>query len=520
MRIELTENAFGAKAVIRLHPSDSVVVALRNIAAGEPLDETVLPGLHARQHVPQGHKLALVALSPGDPVRKFGQVIGLASAPILPGEHVHLHNLAYTPSPADRTFRGGERPALDLPVVDEDTFLGIVREDGSVATRNYIGVMTSVNCASTVARLIADQFRGPGALADFPNVDGVVALTHKGGCGARDGGEAIDVLRRTIAGYARHVNFAAVLLVGLGCEDNQISRLLQEEHLATGSRIHAFTLQDTGGTQATMRAGAAAIRDLLPEANAVQRQRVSVAHLKVGLQCGGSDGFSSLTANPALGVASDLLVQHGGTTILSETPEIYGAEDTLLRRAASPQVAADLVGLLEWWEEYLAKNGETMDSNPAPGNKAGGITTILEKSLGATAKGGLSELRAVYRYAEPVTERGFVYMDTPGYDPVSVTGQVAGGANLICFTTGRGSCFGCKPTPSLKLATNTPMYRRMQDDMDLNCGTIADGEQTIAEVGAEIYRLLLATASGQRTKSELFGYGEEEFAPWPLGATL
>ena len=520
MRIDLTENAFGAKAAIRLHPSDSVVVALRNISAGEPLDETSLPGLCARQHVPQGHKLALVALSPGDPVRKFGQVIGLASAPILPGEHVHLHNLAYTPSPADRTFRGGELPALDLPVVDEDTFLGIVREDGSVATRNYIGVMTSVNCASTVARLIADQFRGPGALADFPNVDGVVALTHKGGCGARDGGEAIDVLRRTIAGYARHVNFAAVLLVGLGCEDNQISRLLQEEHLATGSRIHAFTLQDTGGTQATMKAGAAAIRDLLPRANAVQRQRVSVAHLTVGLQCGGSDGFSSLTANPALGVASDLLVQHGGTTILSETPEIYGAEDTLLRRAASPQVAADLVGLLEWWEEYLAKNGETMDSNPAPGNKAGGITTILEKSLGATAKGGLSELRAVYRYAEPVTERGFVYMDTPGYDPVSVTGQVAGGANLVCFTTGRGSCFGCKPTPSLKLATNTPMYRRMQDDMDLNCGTIADGEQTIAEMGAEIYRLLLATASGQRTKSELFGYGEEEFGPWPLGATL
>ncbi len=234
MRIDLTENAFGAKAAIQLHPSDSVVVALRNIAAGEPLDETSLPGLCARQHVPQGHKLALVALASGDPVRKFGQVIGLASAPILPGEHVHLHNLAYTPSPADRTYRGGERPALDLPVVDEDTFLGIVREDGSVATRNYIGVMTSVNCASTVARLIADQFRGPGALADFPNVDGVVALTHKGGCGARDGGEAIDVLRRTIAGYARHVNFAAVLLVGLGCEDNQISRLLQEEHLATG----------------------------------------------------------------------------------------------------------------------------------------------------------------------------------------------------------------------------------------------------------------------------------------------
>ena len=252
----------------------------------------------------------------------------------------------------------------------------------------------------------------------------------------------------------------------------------------------------------------------------VKRRPISVSHLKLGLQCGGSDGFSALTANPALGVASDILVQHGGTSILSETPEIYGAEDVLLRRAATPAVAHDLVALLEWWEDYLAKNGESMDSNPSPGNKAGGLTTILEKSLGATAKGGLSELRAVYRYAEPVTAQGFVYMDTPGYDPVSVTGQVAGGANLICFTTGRGSCFGCKPAPSLKLATNTPMYNRMQDDMDLNCGTIAEGQQSIAEVGAAIYRLLLATASGQKTKSELLGYGEEEFAPWQLGATL
>jgi altronate hydrolase len=380
--------------------------------------------------------------------------------------------------------------------------------------------MTSVNCANTVARLIAEQFRGPHALAEFPNVDGVVALTHKGGCGSREDGDAIAMLRRTLGGYARHPNFAAVLLVGLGCEDNQIQGLLRQEELATGERVHAFTIQESGGTHASVRSGVAAIGDLLPRANMVERQRVSVAHLKLGLQCGGSDGFSSLTANPALGVASDLLVRHGGTSILSETPEIYGAEDMLLRRAASPQVAADLVALLEWWEAYLSRHGETMDSNPAPGNKAGGITTILEKSLGATAKGGLSELRAVYRYAERVTERGFVYMDTPGYDPVSVTGQVAGGANVVCFTTGRGSCFGCKPVPSLKLSTSTPLYRRMQDDMDLNCGTIADGEQSIEEVGAEIYRLILATASGQRTKSELLGYGEEEFAPWLLGATL
>jgi altronate hydrolase len=404
--------------------------------------------------------------------------------------------------------------------VDEDTFLGIVRADGSVATRNYIGVMTTVNCSTTVARMIADQFRGPQALADFPNVDGVVALTHKSGCGLSADGEAIDLLRRTLGGYARHPNFAGVLLVGLGCEDNQIGRLMQREALAPGDRVHALTIQESGGTNAAVRAGVGYIRDLLPTANAIARVPVPAAQLKLGLQCGGSDGFSALTANPALGVASDILVAHGGTSILSETPEIYGAEDVLLRRAASPAVAHDLLGLLEWWEAHLARHGATMDANPSPGNKAGGLTTILEKSLGATAKGGWSELRAVYRYAESVTETGFVYMDTPGYDPVSVTGQVAGGANIICFTTGRGSCFGCKPAPSLKLATNTPMYRRMQDDMDINCGTIADGEQSIAEVGAAVYRLILATASGQKTKSELFGYGEEEFAPWQLGATL
>ncbi|MBW7881951.1 MAG: altronate dehydratase [Caldilineaceae bacterium] len=507
--------------VIRLHPADPVVVALRDIAAGEQIGAEIgLPVLRAAQPVPQGHKLAVEPIAHGAVVRKLGQIIGVASAAIMPGEHVHTHNLAYTPSAASRLFDAGARPVPDLPMVEEETFLGIVRADGSVATRNYIGVMTTVNCSATVARLIADHFRGPHALAGFPNVDGVVALTHTGGCTASEHGAAIDLLRRTLGGYARHPNFAAVLLIGLGCEDNQIDRLMESEGLAPTDRLHAFTIQEIGGTAAAVRLGVGRIRELLPAANAVARQPVSVAHLKLGLQCGGSDGFSALTANPALGVASDLLVHHGGTSILSETPEIYGAEDVLLRRAANAEVAGELVALLEWWEGYLARHGESMDSNPSPGNKAGGITTILEKSLGAAAKGGLSELRAVYRYAEPVTEHGFVYMDTPGYDPVSVTGQVAGGANIICFTTGRGSCFGCKPVPSLKLATNTALYARMQDDMDLNCGVIADGSMTMAETGAAIYRLILATASGQKTKSEILGYGEDEFAPWHFGATL
>jgi altronate hydrolase len=368
--------------------------------------------------------------------------------------------------------------------------------------------------------LISDQFRGPHALADFPNVDGVVALTHKSGCAAGAEGEAIALLRRTIAGYAKHPNFAAVLIIGLGCEANQLNRLCEAEGIPVGGRIHTYTIQETGGTNATVRAGVERIKALLPEANRVARQTLPARHLTLGLQCGGSDGFSGITANPALGVASDLLVQNGGTAILSETPEIYGAEHMLLRRAVSKEVGDKLLDLLRWWENYTAKHGETMDSNPAPGNKAGGLTTILEKSLGAAAKGGSSDMVDVYRYAEPVTKRGFVFMDTPGYDPVSVTGQVAGGANIVCFTTGRGSCFGCKPAPSLKLATNTPMYQRMKDDMDINCGEIADGTATLEEVGQRIFQMILDTASGKRSKSEEFGYGEDEFAPWHFGATM
>ncbi len=500
--------------ILQLHPADSVAIALRDIAVGDDV------GVRASQPIPRGHKMAIRAVAAGEAILKLGQVIGVASTSILPGEHVHTHNLRYTPSAVSHAIGSGRQLATHLPESSGATFMGIVRDDGRAATRNYIGVLTTVNCSATVARLIADQFRGPQALADYPNVDGVVALTHKSGCVAGETGEAIDLLRRTIAGYARHPNFAAVLMVGLGCEDNQTSRLLEQEGLAPGDRLQMFSIQETGGTNAAVRAGVERIKALLPHANAAVRQPVSASHLKLGLQCGGSDGFSPITANPALGIASDILVQHGGTSILSETPEIYGAENILLSRAADEAVGRKLLERLAWWETYAAQHGETLDSNPAPGNKVGGITTILEKSLGATAKGGQSDLMEVYRYAEPVTKSGFVFMDTPGFDPVSVTGQVAGGANIVCFTTGRGSCFGCKPTPSLKLATNTPMYEQMRDDMDINCGEIADGTTTLEEIGKRIFRLILETASGQKTKSEVFGYGEDEFAPWHFGATI
>jgi len=369
-----------------------------------------------------------------------------------------------------------------------------------------------------VARMIARHFEN--RLDAWPNVDGVVALTHKSGCGMASEGEPMDVLRRTMAGYARHANFCAVQVVGLGCEANQIASLLSTQQLERSDKFAAFTIQEKGGTMKAVREGIARIEAILPEANRVKRETVPASHLLLALQCGGSDGYSGISANPALGAAVDLLVRHGGSAILSETPEIYGAEHLLTRRAVTREVGEKLIRRIKWWEDYTARNGNEMNNNPSPGNKAGGLTTILEKSLGAVAKGGTTNLVDVYEYAEAVTARGFVYMDTPGYDPVSATGQIAGGANLVCFTTGRGSAYGCKPAPSLKLATNTRLFEHQEEDMDLNCGSIVDGRQSIEQVGQQLFELILATASGKKTKSEAFGYGEDEFAPWVLGATM
>src|SRR5947207_11814899 len=366
--------------------------------------------------------------------------------------------------------------------------------------------------------MIAEHFKN--RLDDYPNVDGGVGVTHKGGCGMASEGEATDVLRRTIAGYARHPNFYSSQLVGLGCEANQINMLLSAQGLKKSATLGAFTIQEKGGTRKAVENGVARVKEMLPEANKVRREPVPASHLTLGLQCGGSDGYSGISANPALGAAVDLLVRHGGTAILSETPEIYGAEHLLTRRAVSREVGEKLIQRIKWWEQYTARNRGEMNNNPSPGNKAGGLTTILEKSLGAVAKGGTTNLVAVYEYAQPVTAKGFVYMDTPGYDPVSATGQVAGGANMICFTTGRGSAYGCKPAPSLKLATNTALWEHQEEDMDINCGTIVDGKESIADVGRRFFELVLETASGTKTKSEQFGYGDDEFAPWIVGATM
>jgi altronate hydrolase len=505
-----------ASLTIRLNPADNVVVARADLLPG-----TSIPGegVTARTHVPAGHKIATAGVPVGAPVRKYNQIIGFATAAIAPGDHVHTHNLAMGNFARDYAFCADAKPTEMVPERARATFEGIRRPDGRVATRNYLGVLTTVNCSATAARFIAEQFRG-NALAEFSNVDGVVALGHGTGCGMASEGLAMDLLRRTIGGYARHANFAGILILGLGCEANQIGGLMRAEGLHEGPLLQTMTIQDSGGTAKTVREGVARLKEMLPEANRVRRETVPASHLILALQCGGSDGYSGITANPALGACVDLLVRHGGTAVLSETPEIYGAEHLLTRRAVSPAVGEALVERIRWWEDYTAKTGGEMNNNPSPGNKAGGLTTILEKSLGAVAKGGTTALTAVYKYAEPITEKGFVFMDTPGYDPVSATGQVAGGANLICFTTGRGSVFGCKPAPSLKLATNTPLYERMTDDMDIDCGPIADGGATVQEMGERIFKLVLETASGKQTKSEALGFGEDEFTPWQLGAVM
>jgi len=504
---------------IRIHAADNVVIARRQLLGGTVLAEE--GGLVVAGLVPPGHKLATGPIAPGEAVRRYNQVIGHATQAILPGQHVHSHNLAF--ASFERAHEVGVAAQATRYEAEPASFQGIVRADGRVATRNYIGVLTSVNCSATAARAIADQFRRdirPEALANFPNVDGVVALTHGMGCATDSEGEELRVLRRTLGGYARHANFAAVLVVGLGCETNQIQGLIAQEGLQEGARLVAFNIQDTGGTARTVARGVELIRSLLPEANRVQRQPVPARHLMVGLQCGGSDGYSGISANPALGAAVDRLVRHGGTAILSETPEIYGGEHLLTRRAASPEIAAKLMARIRWWEAYTARNGMSMDNNPSAGNKAGGLTTILEKSLGAIAKSGTTTLVDVVEFAERISAQGFVYMDSPGYDPVSATGQVASGANLICFTTGRGSAYGCAPSPSLKLATNSALWQRQEEDMDINCGGIVDGSETVDQAGERIFALMLATASGRASKSELHGYGQNEFVPWQLGAVM
>ena len=500
---------------LRLNSADNVVVALSAIDKKTEIAEEQIT---SRDPIDAGHKIATDFIKKGDPIRKYGQIIGFASTDIKDGEHVHTHNVSMGEFTRDYQY-GADATSPATVESEPATFDGIVRSDGGIATRNYIGVISSVNCSASVCRFIADAFRGE-ALKEFANIDGVVPITHTTGCGMAGDGQGYEQLLNTLGGYARHPNFGGVLLVGLGCEVMQTGSIAERWNLKDGPLFKAMTIQDTGGIRSTVEKGVSEIKAMLPALNRIERTPLPASHLILGLQCGGSDGYSGISANPSLGHAADLLVRNGGTAVLGETPEVYGAEHLLTRRAVSRKVGQKLIDLIHWWEDYVSRNRGEMDNNPAPGNRAGGLTTILEKSLGAVAKGGSTNLVDVVKYAQTVTAKGLVFMDTPGHDPVSLTGMVAGGANVICFTTGRGSVYGCRPVPSIKLATNTEMYNRMQEDMDINCGVVIDGKADTQELGEEIFRKILKTASGKKTKSELFGMGDNEFAPWQIGAVM
>ena len=503
-----------APRTLRLNAADNLIVAVDQIDAG-----VTAQGITATERVPQGHKMAAEGIAKGAAVKKFGQIIGFASQPIVPGQHIHTHNCAFGEFDRDYAYAQDAKKEPLLPAAERATFQGFKRANGKAGTRNYIGILTSVNCSASVARFMAQEIERSGLLKDYANVDGVIPLVHGTGCAIDLEGEGYEVLKRTQWGYAANPNMGGVIMVGLGCEGFQINRFMQAYGMKESETFRTFTIQETGGTKKTVAAGIDAIKTMLPIVNKARRETLPASELTLALQCGGSDGYSGITANVALGAAVDLLVRHGGTAVLSETPEIYGAEHLLTRRAATRDVGEKLVGIIKWWQNYCAINKGSMDNNPSPGNKAGGLTTILEKSLGAAAKGGTTTMTAVYNYAEPVTAKGFVYMDTPGYDPVAATGQVAGGCNVLCFTTGRGSAYGCKPTPSIKLATNTAIYHQMIDDMDINCGDILDGVSIEAK-GREIFENILRVASGERSKSEQLGYGDAEFVPWQIGAVM
>ena len=502
-----------APALLVLGSADDVAVAMRELHEGDIVSGPT-GTLTVTTNVPAGHKIALRDVPVGAHVHKYGQSIGVATAPIVAGGHVHSHNLGYVEEAGDYEIATVD---VELPDTEKErTFDGYHRVDGRVGTRNYIGILASVNCSASTAKMIAEQVKP--YLAEFPGVDGVVALTHSSGCGMIPTSVGGSVLQRTLHGYAGHPNFGGLLLLGLGCEMVQVRSILDSAPIPSDTLVDTLTIQDTGGIRATVTAGVAAVRAMLPHLQQRIRRPAPISKLVLGLNCGGSDGYSGITANPALGYASDLLVGAGGTSVLAEVPEVMGAEALLLRRAVSTQVGQKLLDRLAWWRDYARAGGGSLDNNPSPGNKAGGLTTILEKSLGAVAKAGRANLSAVIEYAQPIPNGGLVLMDTPGYDPVSLTGLIGGGSNIIVFTTGRGSVIGARPTPVIKVATNTRMYDRMSEDMDLNAGRIADGTASPEQVGREIFEEIIAVASGTKTVSEELGLGQEEFVPWQLGA--
>jgi len=496
--------------IIKLNEKDNIGIAPMSI----PKNTNVNYDVVTKDDIPFGHKVSLLDIKKGSFIYRYGQIIGVASIDISVGAHVHSHNLVFSEFERESKFKANNK---ENSFNSNLCFKGFKRNNGKSGTRNYIGLISTVNCSATVVKRIAENINVYLLKNNFQNIDGAVCLKHSSGCGMNNTGYGMEVFNRTIEGFKNHANFGKVFVIGLGCECAQISLYKNENEK---NKIEYMNIQDEGGTKEIINKVTKNIINDLEEINSIQRTNIPISELTVALQCGGSDSYSGITANPALGFASDLLIEHGGSSILSETPEIYGAEHLLIERANSENLVEKLKNCIEWWKNYTSINGDSLDNNPSPGNKKGGLTTILEKSLGAVAKSGSSPMINVLNYSEPISKKGFSFMDSPGYDPVSVTGQVAAGANIICFTTGRGSCFGFKPSPSIKIATNTNMYNKLVEDMDVNAGTIMDGESDIKKVGKEIFEKIILIASGEKSKSEINGYGDDEFNPWVIGATM
>ena len=497
--------------IIKLNEKDNIGIASMDIP--ENVDTNF--NFKSKDRIPYGHKIALKKINTGEYVYRYGQVIGIALYEIDKGKHVHSHNLKF--SEFNRKYRNEFSIQKEKKNIQEKFFKGYKRVNGSSGTRNYIGLISTVNCSATVVKKIADNINSYLSKKNFINIDGAVCLKHSSGCGMNTTGYGMSTFNRTIEGFKIHPNFGKVYVVGLGCECAQIS-LYNKNQL--DKNIEYLNIQDEGGTKEIINKVSSKIINELEFINNIKRTELPISKLNVALQCGGSDSYSGITANPALGIASDMIVDHGGSSILSETTEIYGAEHLLYERSINKINIEKIEKQIDWWKKHLTKNNSTLDNNPSPGNKRGGLTTILEKSLGAVAKSGNSPMVDVLDYAEPLKTKGFNFMNSPGYDPVSVTGQVASGANIICFTTGRGSCFGFKPSPSIKIATNTNMFNKLEEDMDINAGTIMDSEKTIEQIGEEIFEKIIAVASGEKSKSEINGYGDDEFNPWIIDPTL
>ncbi len=496
--------------IIKLNDIDNVAVAPMNI----PLGSNIENDLKAETDIPFGHKISLQDINKGDLIYKYGQIIGVATKSINKGSHVHSHNLAF--HEFSRSYKKNKISKFDI-TKNNKYFMGYHRKNGNIGTRNYIGLISTVNCSATVVKKISDKVNKYLSENKYKNIDGAVCLKHSSGCGMNTSGKGMITFNRTIEGFKTHQNFGKVFVIGLGCECAQIS-LYNEKSIE--NEIEYLNIQDEGGTNKIINYVYNKIINEIPKINSIIRKQAPLSELILALQCGGSDSYSGITANPALGIATDILVSHGGSAILSETPEIYGAEHLLIERALNINLINKINKQISWWKKYTKINEGSLDNNPTPGNKKGGLTTILEKSLGAVAKSGNTPLVDVLDYGEKITKKGLQFMDSPGFDPVSVTGQVAAGANLICFTTGRGSCFGFKPAPSLKISTNTNMYNNLSEDMDINAGTIMDGINSIEEIGRNIFEELINIASGKKTKSELYDYGDDEFNPWIIGATM